>query len=346
MKTKSSALKIFTILSVFLCPLYAAAQEDVGGLFKSGPEDATKLVDAYMSPLFKGLGVGLNSGWNTSAKTKGFLRFDFRITATAAFVPKSDRTYDANSLGLQNIRPATPGGPSTGPTAFGDDHEGANMRIYSNGTPTNQTFNLPQGSGINFVPSPQVQLTVGLPKNIDVSLRYVPKIKLGSKAGKIDMFGVGTKVELFPLIMGKTEKLMPFDVAIALGFTRLNYSLPLDINNKGNSNQELTVKVNGFNTEAIISKKLLFFTPFASVGYNSSASTLKALGNYEFSTPTLLDPNKTTTFTDPVTIKNDLNGFKAAVGFQLNLAFFRIYGSYSTAKYSYANAGIGFGFGK
>lgn len=347
MKTKLAALKILFILSAFLFPVRLLAQQDVEGLFKSGPEDATKLINAYMNPLFKGLGVGLNSGWNTTAKSKGFLRFDLRITATAAFVPTADRTYDVNTLGLQNIKPATPGGPSTGPTAFGNDSKGANMEIYSNGIATTQTFKLPQGSGIHFVPSPQIQLTMGLPKNIDVSLRYVPKIKLGSDAGKIDLFGAGAKVELFPLIMGKAQKIMPFDIAVALGFTRLNYSLPLHVNtNAQNSNQELDIRVNGFNSEAIISKKLLFFTPFASVGYNSSSSSLKALGNYEFSTPTTLNPNQTTTYTDPISIKDNLDGFRAAVGFQLNLAFFRIYGSYTAAKYDYVNAGIGFSFGK
>lgn len=347
MKTKSSLFKIALALGSFLFPLQLFAQRDVEGLFKSGPEDATKLVNAYMNPLFKGLGIGLNSGWNNTAKSLGFLRFDLRITGTMAFVPTADRSYDVNTLGLQNIRPATAGGPSTGPTAFGSDQQGANMRLYNNGTPTNETFRLPQGSGLNFVPSPQIQLTVGLPRNIDVSLRYVPKIKLGSDAGKLGMFGAGAKAELFPLILGKRENLIPFNLAVALGFTRLNYSLPLHVNTtEANSNQKVEVKVNGFSSELILSKKLLAFTPFASVGYNSANSTLKALGSYQFDTPTLLDPNRTTTFNDPISIKNDLDGFRASLGFQLDLAFFRLYGSYTAAKYQYVNAGIGFGFGK
>lgn len=347
MKRRSSPFKIPLILASFLFPLQLFAQKDVEGLFKSGPEDASKLISAYMNPLFKGLGVGLNSGWNNTAKSQGFLRFDLRITATMAFVPTADRSYDVNTLGLQNIRPATPGGPSTGPTAFGNDEAGANMRLYYNGTPTNETFRLPQGSGLSFVPSPQIQLTVGLPKNIDVSLRYVPKVKLGDDAGKIDMFGAGAKAELFPLILGKRENLIPFNLAVAVGFTRLNYTLPLHVNTtEANSNQRVDIKINGFSTELILSKKLMALTPFASVGYNSANSTLKALGSYEFDTPTLLDPNRTTTFNDPISIKNDLDGFRASLGLQLDLAFFRLYASYTATKYQYVNAGIGFGFGK
>jgi hypothetical protein len=346
MKKNFTLLKSLVIAAAFLVPLNVMAQDDVAGLFKSTPADATKLIDAYMSPLFKGLGVGLNSGWHNTAKTKSFLRFDLRITATAAFVPSKDQSYDVNTLGLQGISPVN-SSLSTGPTAFGNDSEGARMKI--NGAPASSEFNLPQGSGIHFVPSPQVQLTVGLPKNIDISLRLVPSIKLGDDAGKINMFGIGAKVEVLPLIMGKSDKLVPFDLAVAFGLTRLNYNLPLHVNTTAaNSNQELEIKINGFSADAIISKKLLFFTPFASVGFNTSKSNLNAKGSYDFDVPvTPSTPTGKQTFTDPVSIKNsDISGLKAALGFQLNLAFLRVYASYTTAQYSYVNAGIGLGIGK
>ncbi len=342
MKKKSPLLKQLIVFSALLLPLNLLAQDDLGDLFKSSPQDATKLVDAYMSPLFKGFGAGLISGWNNSAKTKGTLKFDLRVSVSAAIVPTADKTYNTNTLGLTTIKPAA-GSNGIGPTAFGDDNVGAKMEIYtSGGTATGQTFNLPQGTGLNVVPSPQVQLTVGLPKNIDVSLRYVPGIKLGSDFGKFDQFGVGAKVELLPLLMGNKDKLLPFDLAVALGFTNTTYTKPLDINNGKYKDQEVEVKFKGFNAEAIISKKILFFTPFASVGYHSSNSSLNAFGTYDFQTAA-----GTATFTNPISIKHDdLSGLKASLGFQLNLAFLRLYGSYTQADYSYFNGGIGFGIGK
>jgi hypothetical protein len=347
MKTKSSVLKSLVIVSAFLLPLNLMAQDDVGGLFKSSPADATKLVDAYMAPLFKGLGAGLNSGWHNTAKTKGTLRFDLRITFSAALVPDEDKSYNTNTLGLTTIKPAS-GSNGIGPTAFGDDNAGAQMELYANGTATGQKFNLPQGTGISVVPAPQLQLTVGLIKHIDLSIRLVPNVKLGDDAGSLNQFGLGAKVELLPLLMGKKDKLLPFDLALALGFTNTNYKLPLDINSGKYTNQLIDVKFKGFQAEAIISKKLLFFTPFASVGYNSARSSLNALGTYEFDVPvTPATPTGKQAFTDPVSLKHsDLSGMKASLGFQLNLAFFRIYGSYTASKYSYFNGGIGFGFGK
>ncbi|WP_316768491.1 DUF6588 family protein [Pedobacter frigiditerrae] len=340
MNKKRSPLKHLVVISAFLLPLNLMAQDDLGELFKSSPQDATKLVDAYMNPLFKGMGIGFNSGWNNTAKTKSFLRFDLRVTVTAAFVPTKDQTYNTNSLGLTSIRPAS-GSNGIGPAIIGNNAVGSKMEVYSGNTVV-QTFNLPQGTGLKFAPSPQIQLTVGLPKNIDVSLRYIPGVKLGSDFGKIDQFGAGAKIELLPLIMGKKDKLVPFDLAVALGFTNTTYTKELDVNNGKYDNQDLEIKFKGFQAEAIISKKIAFFTPFASVGYHSSNSSLNAYGTYEFQTAA-----GSATFTDPVSLKNDdISGLKAALGFQLNLGFFRFYSSYTQAEYGFLNAGIGFGIGK
>lgn len=342
MKKQSSLLKHLIVFSAFLLPLNLMAQNDVGGLFKSAPADATKLVDAYMSPLFKGIGIGLNSGWHNTAKTKSFLRFDLRFTGTLATVPSEDKSYNTNTLGLATIKPAQ-GSNGIGSTFVGAETPGAKMEIYANGNPTGETFNLPAGTKEwNTVPSAQIQATIGLPKNIDITLRYLPTINLGSDVGEINIYGAGAKIEVLPLIMGKKDKLIPFDVAVAFGFTKTNYDLDLDVNNGKYKDQKLEVSLNGFNTEAIISKKILFFTPFASVGYVSTKSSLNALGSYDFQTA-----GGTAKFTNPVSIShNDISAMKASLGFQLNLAFLRVYGSYTQSKYSYFNGGIGFGIGK
>ncbi len=356
MKKKLFTLKSLMILGVFLCTLQLKAQDDVGELFKSGPADATKLANAYLSPFFKGFGAGLNSMWATSAKTKGFLRFDLRLSVAAAFVPEAGKTYDVTKLGLTNIRPAA-GQSGIGATAFGSDKKGGLMEVFDPslvippGGPTiiNPTFNLPAGIGLNYVPSPQLQLTVGLLKYVDISLRIVPKIKISDEAGSINQFGLGTKIELIPLLMGKKAKILPLDLAIAGGFHQLTYNLPLNTNNVANSNQQIEAKINGLSAEAIISKKLAFFTPFASLGFSSSSSTIKALGTYEFDIPpTVLTPNGSKkTYIDPVNINNkDISGIRASVGFEMKLGFLKIYGAYTAAEYSFVNAGIGIGIGK
>jgi hypothetical protein len=333
------------VLVILLCPLPAFCQEDIGELFKSGPGDATQLINAYISPFFKGLGIGLNSGWANTARVKKPLRFDLRITGTAAFVPNSDKAYDVNTLKLTGLRPVDPN-KTIAPTAFGAEIEGAEMEFYKNGFATGQ-FKLPKGTGVGVVPSPQVQLTIGLLKNMDVSVRLVPKVNISEDAGDISLFGIGTKLELLPILMGKKAKITPIDIAIAGGYSKLKYDLPLNVNDEPVSNQHVSVEVTGYSAEAIISKKLAFFTPFASIGYTTSTSDLKALGSYKFDAPTPLDPNYQQTYVDPINYsQKDIDGVKATIGFQMNLGFFRLYTSYTQAQYSYANAGIGFGIGK
>ncbi|MCY1543412.1 hypothetical protein D9M68_792290 [compost metagenome] len=52
-------------------------------------------------------------------------------------------------------------------------------------------------------------------------------------------------------------------------------------------------------------------------------------------------------YVDPVNQKQtDVDGLKASLGFQLNLAFFRVFASYTQSNYSYVNTGIGFSIGK
>src|ERR1700733_8495747 len=78
-------------------------------LIKSSPGDATKLIQNYAEPMFKGFGIGLNSGWNNTAATKKFLHFDLRVTANVAMVPTSNQSFDVTKIGLSNnIRPDNP----------------------------------------------------------------------------------------------------------------------------------------------------------------------------------------------------------------------------------------------
>lgn len=342
--------KIFFRLILFIIfsiSRTTSAQDNIGDLFKSGPADATKLANAYMNPLFKGLGVGLNSGWTNTAHTKKPLHFELRLTTTAAFVPTSDKTYDVNKMGLENIR-AVDKYKSMGPTAFGPNVDGPMMEIYNSSLPdpNPSTFKLPPGLGINFVPSPQLQLTLGLLKHTDISLRWVPEVKI--EDGSLNLFGIGAKFELLPILMGKTAKVMPLDLALALGYTSLNYNLPLKLKNQSSSDQVVDMRLDGMSIEAIASKKLAIFTAFASIGYHSASSNLKALGTYEFDVPkNPSNKDGKQIYVDPVNQKQtDVDGLKASLGFQLNLAFFRVFASYTQSNYSYVNTGIGFAIGK
>jgi hypothetical protein len=145
-----------------------SSDDGISQLFKGNPADVNKLVNAYANPLFKGFGNSLNGGWTNTAKTQKFLHFVIRVTASVSEVPGKDKTYDINSLNLANIKPT---GSSIAPT-FGGDKDLSTGITVSDPTNSNNkyTTTLPKGV-INYIPAPQVQLTIGLIKNTDVTLR-------------------------------------------------------------------------------------------------------------------------------------------------------------------------------
>jgi len=354
---------ILPLLAVFLLAvsLNANAQssnstgDSFSSLIQSGPADATKLINAYASPLFKGFGIGMNSGWNNTAKTKKFLHFELRISGTAAQAPTSDKSFDVSQLGLTNIKPADPS-QSISPTIVGSKTQGPLLNIYDSNNNQISQFNMPKGV-LPAVPSPQVQLTLGLVQNTDVTVRYVPQINFGN-SGSVSMIGFGLKHDIIQDFATKKHPI-PFDLAIAFGYNSLTTNIGLTVNPDAGavpannqqstdfSNQKITAKFNSFMVQAIISKKLLFFTPFLSVGYNTASNTITTFGNYPITTGVNGSGTPTyTTFTNPVNIQSTpLSGFRTDAGFQLNLLILRIYASYGlTAGYQSANVGIGFGF--
>jgi hypothetical protein len=335
---------LITVLFSALC-IQGFAQSDIEGLFKSSQSDAQKLIQAYMNPFFKGMGTGLNSGWNNTAASKKFGRFELRFGLTGAMIPDKDKTFDVTKLGLSsNLEPTNPA-LVLSPTIGGAKTPGPSMNLKSGGAVVG-AFVMPQGAKLPFVPAPQLQASIGLIKGLELTLRTMPTIKLGDKAGSVGMTGAGLKMNLVRVLAGKkADKVLPFDLATAVGFTRLSYSYDLSVQS-GNSNytdQSLNAKFTGVNAEAIISKKLAFFTPFASIGYQSAKTTVNLKGTYPFET----ENNTYTTLVDPIAIsQKDIRGLRTNLGFQLHLAFLRVYGSYSLGAYKSFNAGLGLGIGK
>ncbi len=358
-----SKLSILSLSILFTSATFNSAKaQNVSELLKSGPEDATKLAQAYFLPAFKGFGFGMNSAWFNSAKAKNLGKFDLKFQATASLVPTKDQTIRFNELGLSSsVRPQT----NESPTLFGKDENGAVIDVFDDKGNSIGSFDMPNGSNLNIVPSPQLQLTVGVIKNTDVSLRYTPKVSTNDY-GAVQALGFGVKHEITKyLLPGKTEKIIPINIALAFGYNQLKYDYKVKVDKQLNEkpstqgqdlNQRVAVKLSGYTVDAILSKKLSVFTPFISVGYNTAKTEFGVLGKYTFrtgynnfpntNTPNLASP-KYDEVDDPVNInQTDIAGMRGNIGFSLHLAFFRLYGSYSIGEYQAVSGGIGFGIGK
>ncbi len=176
----------------------------------------------------------------------------------------------------------------------------------------------------------------------------MPTINIGSNSGSIGMIGFGFKHDI---IQDFAQKTIPFILMVEIT-TKISYSRLLNVQPDNGtvaspgsqtdfSNQRISGSFSGTNVQAIISKKLLFFTPFLSVGYQSANTNFGVLGNYPITT----SAGQYSTITDPVRInETSVSGFRTDIGFQLNLLVLRIFASYSPGQYQSVNGGIGLGF--
>ncbi|SMO76210.1 DUF6588 family protein [Solitalea koreensis] len=351
---------LFSLLIVCGSFGVSQAQQEIVNIVKA-QDDASKLAQAYLSPFFKGFGIGLNNGWFQTAKTHGLFRFDITVNPSFGYVPSNDRAFDVNKLGLtfNNIKLAD-NTKSISPTFAGNSEDGPKMFITDDNGKELQSFNLPQGIGFHYVPTPMAQVTVGLIKGTDVSLRLIPKVNLGSDAGTVDMFGLALKHNIKQWIPG--IKMLPFDMSVMAGFTNLNYSLPFNLTPDAGSqpkseafdaataNQHLQVKMHGFTANALISKKISVLTVYGGLGYESTKSDVGLYGKYPVTTSaTFVGPVPTQAYyeivNNPVVFSNhDIDGVKATAGFRLKLAFFTLHADGTLSKYPTVNTGIGFNF--
>ncbi|WP_423127829.1 DUF6588 family protein [Gaoshiqia sp. Z1-71] len=344
------------LLFVFICLSLATpgiSQSDVADWLKFGKDDAGKLIEAYVNPYANALGIGLNNSWYNTAETHKILGFDLAFTISAVQIPKSDQTFDVNSLNLTNARVAT-GYSNIAATAAGNEKGGTQLDIYSNDTKIS-SFKTPGGSELDLVPIPMIQLGVGILPHTELIGRYVPTIKfdVDDDRAKIGLVGVGLKhnfKEWIPVV-----KHLPFDASVFAGYTQIdgesgltfsyeNYGLPNPIGYVPDENQRADVKTKAMKYGLILSKKVAVLTFFAGVSHNTSKSTIDLLGKYPVFTINNLGIPEYAEEDHPIALKFKNSSLAADAGFRLKLAFFSLFGSVNFSEYTSYNAGLSFGF--
>ena len=236
------------------------------------------------------------------------------------------------------------------PTFFGSKDETQYTATYdpdgSGGPlgPQTMTFNGPEGLGVKDaigvagVPVPVVQLGIGIIKNTDLKLRFIPKVDGGGSS--LSMFGVGLQHDIKQHIPG--IKLLPFDLAVLVAYNSLKGETDLSNDDLGDSRPNSSngmgiYKFNSMVYQVLISKRLSVVTFYGGVGYSMINTKVNINGTYTIEGD-LDDFN----ITDPVsmTIKNKSMRFTA--GMRLKLGPVYLVGDYTLQKYKMFNAGIGF----
>ncbi len=359
MSKTQKALLSFLLLALARSSGYAQIS-NVEDLIRANVADANLLVEQYISPFGRGFGAGLSNGWFNTARPHKFLGFDITVTGNAAVAPVGDQTFDLNALGLQNMRLVNPAADPNVPTVVGEDVPGPEVEVFLNNPVTGQdevigTFELPQGIGFRYVPSPMVQASVGLFANTEVMIRYLPEVEVSEDVGSLKLFGIGVKHSLNQwLALGAA---FPVDLSIMAGYTTFQAkSGELDVEPDAQAipsgasydGQEVEIEARSYTVNLLISKSFSILTLFGGVGIESSNVDTKLKGTYPLTVfeDDITSPNFgqqiVEDVTDPVDISVDgVNKGRAVAGFRLQLTVLALHGSYTFSKYPVATVGLG-----
>jgi len=349
----SNMKKIIVVLLLLTATQISQAQELESILIAA--EDASKLTEGYINPAMKGLMYSMNGGWYSTAKTHKKLGFDITINANASFVPNADQVFafipsDYSFLTLPN-------GESELPTVMSENSAETTVDVsvpVGDGTFKIASFNMPGGITndlpLNAVPSPMVQVGVGLPFRTDVKVRYIPNMNFDNSV-EANLIGLGLQHDLTQYL-GPIDRL-PLSVSILAAFTNMDVTYFIEdvstIDNVSVSNGTAEFKLNTWTVQAIGSLDFKIITFYGSVGYNNGSSSVKLKGDYNL-TYDIQDSGGNVlgtvneSVTNPINLNFDANGVRATIGTRLNLAFFKIFADYTIQEYNTATAGIAFSF--
>jgi len=356
----------FALLAIFTTVSYS--QFDKLNFIKSSPADAVKYLEAYITPWANAFGAGLNGSWYNTAKPHKLGGFDITIGVNAGMVPTADQSMDLSKLGL-----SSGWNPKTGmvPTIAGAKTSSTALTLTQTVGATNVTlasFNAPPGVGLKYVPVPTAQIGLGLPLGTEIKGRFIPKISLGDH--NISLWGIGIVHSIMQYIPG--NELIPADVSIFAGYTKLtgnvaldlmpetlsghapNYTTTYNVSTSFND-QFVNATLTALNVSAIASLNLPVITFYGGLGYSKTSTSIKLKGL--FPTPTIVQPplptlpyaeyndsgvKKETDF--PAVDIDSFSGLRANIGFRIKLAVITIHADYTRAQYNVFSTGLGISF--
>ena len=294
-------------------------------------DDASNFLEAYFSPIGQSFGAGLNNGWYNTAKPHKLGGFDVTLTLNAVHIPSTMLVFDPNDIEGSNFS-----GNST-PTILGKG-EGSTITYDVDGTNSIE-FTMPdQGLEKSLVPVPMINAGIGLVKETEIDVRYLPTydfdMGFGGK-GSVGLWGVGVKHDLLQWIPVAGD-VIPINLSIQAGHTQLNTAFSV-IDPNSSVDQNINMDVNATTVNLILSKKLLSFTPYVGIGYNSSITTFSS--NASLNVGTI---DNAVSMTVPLEMKfESQNEVRTNIGFRFNLAIIALQANHTFSKYPVTTVGVG-----
>ena len=332
--------------------------------FSEVPEDVGYLLDGYLTPYLNAFGTNLNAGWYNTAKPHKLGGFDLTITFNGTFIPTADKVFDLT--GLKSLTPVNSDLEAPSVAGKGDGVPISYIENFGGTDLTIADFETPAGTGVSLIPTPNIQVGIGLVKGTEILGRYVPTLKIGD-LGKLGLWGFGIKHDIkqwIPVV----EKLPVLNISILGGYTKYKSTVGLSLNSEdfntsdltvtnnstitSFSDQELLMGVKSFTLDLLVSADIPVVTFYGGFGIGTVKSNIGLNGTFPLPevnssgtipylevTDVSLQESK-----DPVDIDNKMKYARANIGMRLKLGVLTLHGDYTLAKYKVVTAGIGISF--
>lgn len=347
---KISYLRPLFALALVLTVFASHGQQGVEGLtefLKAEKNDASSLMKSYVTPAVNAISNGMTSGWYNTGKAHKTLGFDLGVSISAVFTPSSDDYFKpALSSSTTFANTTSPG--QGAPSVIGPGDKTTYTSTYdpdgTTGPLPSQAFSVngPEGLDVKNVKGniigasmlvPMFQLGIGIIKNTDLKIRYVPQIKNSSVT--FQMFGIGVMHDIKQHIPGIKE--LPFDLSVLAAYNSVSGTASL-ISTTGvtSNNGNLAYKLNSWVAQAIISKKISVLTGYVGIGYGSVSSNIDVTGTFNIPTSTIPFSVK-----DPLALGLSNSGAKLTAGLRFKFGPIYLSGDYTLQKYNALTVGFG-----
>ncbi len=358
-------MKKIGISILFLAFSLMVNSQSFDHILTAGKVDASNYLENYLEPVLGGLVQNLNSGWYHSGKTHKKYGFDITINATASFVPDDKKQFlfknsDYTVLELANgnseeFLPTVMGQPATEQLDVVVPLDALGNVIPAGSSILPTSFKVARFDALDgvendlpvaAVPSPMIQVGLGLPSKTDVKVRFIPSV--GTDEVTFNLFGIGLQHNLLQYL--KLDKVPIFDVSVLGAFTTSTTTYIPTSGTIPGSNQETTFKINAFTVQVLGNVDLKVINFYGGLGYSAGDASVVIKGTYQFDydiKDTLGNIINTVSeeIVDPIDINyTQPKKVKATVGMRLNLSVFKIFADYSIQDYGTLNTGIAVSF--
>lgn len=339
--------RIFIVLFISVpCISFAQTEAELTEFLRAGKRDASKLMNAYLNPMVEGLSYSFNGGWYHTAKAHNSLGFDLGVSVNAVFVPASKNYFTPSTLGLENTILVSPTSGKA-PTVMGPSE----ATTYQTGVDFNgdgtadQTLSISGPEGVDFkenfkvsgVVGPTAQLGIGIIKNTDLKIRWMPEVKASDT--KVRLFGIGVLHDVKQHIPG--IKTLPFDLSVLVAFTKIQGSTSTaGFFDKGSDPraQLMDYSMNAWLFQALISKKVSVITFYGGIGYNTIKTDADVTGSYVIDNPA---GSNDLILKDPVSLGYKNKSLRVTAGIRFKFGPIYLTGDYSLQEYNALSVGLG-----